>query len=232
MNTLIQISDCHIDNNPQSTGLNAHNNLTRIIDKITSISTDALLISGDLTHNGSLSSYQTLKQMLAPIQAQLFVIAGNHDNQANLKTIFGTQLFERFSLGNWEVISVDSVRPNQTSGYISQAALGKLDKLLQQSSAKYNLLVLHHPIVPMNSSWDDALSLENPEELFALLSKYPKIQAVLFGHAHQAAEFKQHNLKIISCPSTALQFDHKNKIGFNHYMLHDNGKLEYQTQWL
>jgi Icc protein len=41
----------------------------------------------------------------------------------------------------------------------------------------------------MNSEWDDALSLENPQDLFAVLDKYPKVQAVLFGHAHESVEF-------------------------------------------
>jgi Icc protein len=50
----------------------------------------------------------------------------------------------------------------------------------------------------MNSEWDDALSLENPQDLFAVLDKYPKVQAVLFGHAHESVEFDKNGLKIIA----------------------------------
>jgi Icc protein len=38
-------------------GVNSHENLTKVVDKITTLQSDALLISGDLTHNGTLHSY-------------------------------------------------------------------------------------------------------------------------------------------------------------------------------
>ncbi|MBE8189377.1 MAG: hypothetical protein HAW58_00570 [Candidatus Thioglobus sp.] len=107
-----------------------------------------------------------------------------------------------------------------------------MQKALKNSNSKYILLTLHHPIVPLKSTWDDDLSLENPQELFEILDKYPKIQAVIFGHAHQAGEFRRKNLRIFSCPSTAKQFDAEDKIGFNHYQLGDNGKIKMQTKWL
>lgn len=232
MNNFIQISDCHIDDTEQSMGVNTHQNLQTIIKKILSINIDALLISGDLSHNGTTDSYQALKKLLSPVKTDIFIIAGNHDNLDNLADLFKKQLFNQFTLGSWEIISVDSVQADKTSGYLTQEVLIDLDKHLENSNAKYILVVLHHPIVPMNSNWDDSLSLENPKDLFKILEKHPKIQAVLFGHAHEAAEFRQNNLRIISCPSTALQFNNESRIGFNHYTLNDDGQLDYYTQWL
>jgi Icc protein len=61
----------------------------------------------------------------------------------------------------------------------------------------------------MNSEWDDALSLENPQDLFAVLDKYPKVQAVLFGHAHESVEFDKNicteSILIISQASSAIR---------------------------
>jgi Icc protein len=54
----------------------------------------------------------------------------------------------------------------------------------------------------------------------------------LWGHAHQEKEFKRGKIRLISCPSTALQFDSEKRIGFNRYTLYDNGNLKYDTQWL
>ncbi len=232
MNNLIQISDCHIDECQQTMGVNTHQNLSDVVQQITTIKADALLISGDLSHHGSLESYQILQQILTPIQTDIFVLAGNHDNKANLAQVFGDNLFKCFSLGAWEVIGIDSVQANKTSGYLNNTSLSELDALLEQSNAKYNLLALHHPIIPISSTWDDALSLENSEELFCVLSKYPKIRVVVFGHAHQASELTKHNLKIIACPSTAKQFNQETRIGFNRYKLYDNGELSVDTQWI
>lgn len=232
MHHFIQISDCHIDDIEQSMGVNTHRNLAHIIDKITPMQSDALLISGDLTHHGTLTAYKKLKKLLSPIQSNLFVLAGNHDDPHNLATVFSAHLFNKISIGMWDIINIDSVQAKKTSGYLTKDALLELDKQLANSKSKYSLLVLHHPIVPMDSTWDDALSLENPQDLFTVLDKYPKIQAVLFGHAHESAEFKRKGLKIIACPSTAVQFTDEKRIGFNYYTLHNNGYLECKTQWI
>jgi len=229
---LIQISDCHIDDQVESMGVDTHANLTSVIDAVAKYNCDTLLITGDLTHNGTLNSYQVLQQMLAPIKSDIVVLSGNHDQIDNLNQIFSKQLISKFSLGDWEVVIIDSTQASKTSGYVTKQALHQLDQDLQNSKAKYNIVALHHPIVSMQSNWDDSLSLENADELFNVMNKYPKIKAVLWGHAHQASEFNNNDVALISCPSTALQFDNENRIGFNQYTLHSNGKLEYSTQWI
>jgi Icc protein len=232
MKRFIQISDCHIDDTEQCIGVNTQQNLSRIIDKITTLPSDAFLISGDLTENGTLGAYKKLKKLLAPIQKNLFVIAGNHDNMDNLTTVFSANLFNKISLGVWDIISVDSVQAGKSSGYISENALATLNAQLSHSTGQYIIVILHHPIVPMDSTWDDSLSLENPQDLFTVLKKHLKIQAVLFGHAHESAEFKKDGLKIIACPSTAKQFNAEKRIGFNDYTLNDDGHLHYETRWI
>ncbi|NYT52097.1 MAG: metallophosphoesterase [Candidatus Vesicomyosocius endoextente] len=230
--SLIQISDCHIGDNEYSIGVNTHINLKKIISRISHINIDILLITGDLTHNGSITSYKTLQQILYPIQTKLLIIPGNHDNKNNLSTTFSKNLFSQFTLGKWGIININSVQVSKTSGFLTKDELIKLELNLAQSNVQYILIALHHPTVPMNSTWDDSLSLKNPEALFNVLDKYHKIQAILFGHAHQAAEFRRLGVKIISCPSTALQFNNETRIGFNYYTLYDNGQLTINTQWI
>ena len=167
-----------------------------------------------------------------PIKSRIVVLSGNHDQIENLNQVFSEQLISKFSLGNWEIITIDSTQTLGNSGYVTKKALDQLAQDLQNSVAKYNIVALHHPIVSMQSDWDDSLSLENADELFNVMNKYPKIKAVLWGHAHQASEFDNNDVALISCPSTALQYDNETKIGFNHYRLHDDGKLEYNTQWI
>ena len=232
MKHFIQISDCHIDDNAQTMGVNSHVNLAKVVDKIITLKSDALLISGDLTHNGTPHSYKKLKEILTPIKTDIFMIAGNHDDPDNLANEFGDCLFDCITLDAWGIINIDSVQTGKTNGFVTKNTLTALDKQLQHSNAKYNLIVLHHPIVPMNSEWDDALSLENPQDLFSVLDKHPKVQAVLFGHAHESAEFDKNGLKIIACPSTAVQFNNEKRIGFNYYTLFDDGDLGYETQWM
>jgi hypothetical protein len=44
MKHFIQISDCHIDDNAQTMGVNSHENLIKVVDKIVTLQSDALLI--------------------------------------------------------------------------------------------------------------------------------------------------------------------------------------------
>lgn len=229
---LIQISDCHIDDQVESMGVDTHANLASVVKAVTKHNCDTLLITGDLAHNGTLNSYQVLQRMLMPIKSRIVVLSGNHDQIENLNQVFSEQLISKFSLGNWEIITIDSTQISDNSGYVNKKALDQLAQDLQNSVAKYNIVALHHPIVSMQSDWDDSLSLENADELFNVMNKYPKIKAVLWGHAHQASEFDNNDVALISCPSTALQYDNEARIGFNHYRLHDDGKLEYNTQWI
>lgn len=229
---LIQISDCHIDDQVESMGVDTHANLASVVKAVAKHNCDTLLITGDLAHNGTLNSYQVLQRMLMPIKSRIVVLSGNHDQIENLNQVFSEQLISKFSLGNWEIITIDSTQTLDNSGYVTKKALDQLAQDLKNSVAKYNIVALHHPIVSMQSDWDDSLSLENADELFNVMNKYPKIKAVLWGHAHQASEFDNNDVALISCPSTALQYDNETRIGFNHYRLHDDGKLEYNTQWI
>ncbi len=232
MPKLIQISDCHIDDQRIVMGVDSQSNLQLVVQQINQSEFDALLISGDLTHHGSLNSYQTLKTILSPIQQPIFVIGGNHDQAQNLTQVFKQNLLTSAKFDNWEVISIDSVQVEQTNGFVSESALIELDKACLNSSATHIMIVLHHPVVPMNSSWDDELSLTNPQNLFEILDKHSKIRAVVFGHAHEAAKFSRLGVDIYSCPSTALQFDSETRIGFNEFELANNGAINHKTQWI
>lgn len=231
--SLIQISDCHIDAVPKTIGVDTQANLKKIIQTALKKPFDKLLITGDLTQNGTQYAYELLQKILSPIPMQkLVLMAGNHDNADNLQKTFENNLKDKFSLGDWEVFTLDSTQDSKTSGYLSQTTLKTLAKNLQKTTAKYNIIALHHPIVSMQSSWDDSLSLENSEQLFKIMDKYPKIKAVLWGHAHQADEFNRNKVRLISCPSSAEQFNGESRIGFNRYKLYENGHFEFKTQWI
>ena len=69
--SFIQISDSHIDDNKLVMGVDSQANLSTIVSTISKHYYDALLISGDLAHNGTLESYQTLLKILDPIKNEI-----------------------------------------------------------------------------------------------------------------------------------------------------------------
>ena len=233
MNTsFIQISDCHIDDETCVMGVDSSTNLKHILSDINNRDFDALLISGDLTHNGTASSYKKLQKILTDVDSDIHVMPGNHDDKDNLSSTFNTELQRTFQLGDWKIITLDSVQINKVSGLLNEEQLRFLDDSISNSNAKYIVVCLHHPVVSMNSDWDDELSLENPEDLFEVVEHYSQVKAILWGHAHQSETFEYNGFSLFSCPSTALQFNGPNNIGYNHYTLHSNGKIECKTHWL
>ena len=230
--SFIQISDSHIDDDILVMGVDSQANLGAIVNMISDQNYDVLLISGDLAHNGTLESYQKLRKILNPIETKIYVLPGNHDDLSNLSQIFNQSFLCNFSIGCWEVITIDSVQVGKDSGRLNDEQLHSLSQQISSSRAKYIALCLHHPPVSMQSDWDDEMSLENPDDLFAVIDQFDNIKAVMWGHAHQCSEFNRNGVKLFSCPSTAVQFDGQPGIGYNHYTLNDDGEIYYKTQWL
>jgi len=230
--SFIQISDIHIDDDKFVMGVDSQTNLAAIVNFISRQDYDALIISGDLAHNGTLESYQKLQKILYPIETKIYVLPGNHDNLSKLSQIFNQSSFRNLIIGCWEVITIDSVQVGKVSGRLSDEQLHSLSQQISSSSAKYIALCLHHPPVSMQSDWDDEMSLENPDDFFAVIDQYDNIKAVMWGHCHQCSEFSRKGVKLFSCPSTALQFNGQSGIGYNHYTLNEDGEINCKTQWI
>ena len=108
--SFIQISDSHIDDNKLVLGVDSQANLGSIVSMISDQNYDVLLISGDLAHNGTLESYQKLQKILNPIETEIYVLAGNHDDFSNLSQVFNQSSLCNFIIGCWEIITLDSVQ--------------------------------------------------------------------------------------------------------------------------
>jgi len=230
--SFIQISDSHIDDDKLVMGIDSEANLSAIVSNISKHYYDALLISGDLVHNGTLKSYQKLRKILKSIKTKIYVLPGNHDDLSNLSQIFNQSSLCNFIIGCWEVITIDSTQVGKVSGRLNDEELNSLSQQISSSNAKYIALCLHHPPVPMQSDWNDELSLENSEDLFAVIDQFDNIKAIMWGHAHQCYESNRNGVKLFSCPSTALQYDGQLGVGYNHYTLNDDGEIYCKTQWL
>ena len=126
--SFIQISDSHIDDDKLVMGVDSQANLGAIVSSISNHYYDALLISGDLAHNGTLESYQKLQKILNPIETEIYVLPGNHDDLSNLSQIFNQSYLCNFIIGCWEVITIDSVQAGKVSGLLNDEQLHSLSQ--------------------------------------------------------------------------------------------------------
>lgn len=214
---LAQISDCHI-------GIKQNNdNLEKIVKKLKQLHIKIVVVSGDITENGLLSEYLQFQYIMADFE--VFALAGNHDNLINMQKVFSQKHLQNFKLSNFNIQLINSKIENKVSGFID---VKNIDTTLENS-----IIFTHHPIVKMQSSWNDDLSCENMELVqdFIKNNKNKKnIKSFCFGHTHEAKDFKIKEIDIYSCPSTAYSFDDKNKIGFNVYTL--DKEIKKTTIWV
>ena len=237
---LIQLTDTHIFSDPEATfdGVDTANTLRQIIAHILNDDwlPDAILATGDLVHDAELPAYQRLAQLLKTIHCPVFCIPGNHDDPALMQQVLNQDNIcttKSIHFENWVVLMLDSFLPNTHAGRLDENELEYLDEQLNTYKNKFALICLHHPPVSVNSPWMDRIGLQNPEELFAVIDRYPQVRAVLWGHIHQEFKSIRKNVALLATPSTCVQFvpesDCYNKdsqsAGYRHLKLYSSGEI-------
>lgn len=211
LKTLIQISDCHV-------GKTTNNlNLQKIIIHIQNIQYDAIILTGDLVENGLLSEYLVLQKLLQPLN-NIFALAGNHDNIINMQKVFKHKQLCDFKLENYTIQLLNSKVKNKISGNINVNDI-----------RNKTIIATHHPVINMQSTWDDDLSIDNKQQFWQKI-KASKTQMIIWGHTHECKDFTQDKILLYSCPSSAYQFNNENRIGFNVYSL--TQKITKKTIWV
>ncbi len=197
------------DENQHLQGIPTLKSLRAVIERLHALRSelDLLLLTGDLSGDGKAESYENLQNLLLPLEIPIYWIPGNHDSTSVMEEVFNLHLISRrkcFERGGWNFILLNL--RNYKYGHLSTDSLDWLDTQLRTIANNPTLISLHHHPIPVNSDWLDANSLQNSEELFAVLDKYSQVKIVLFGHIHQEFQYQRHNVGYLGTPSTCIQF--------------------------
>ena len=177
------LSDIHV-----SPGNANEGKLKEAVQEINASDVDAVLMTGDLTNEGSDVQLLNVKAILDGITKPLYVIPGNHENnwsQSACKTfndLWGNDRFV-FTIGKLVVIGMNcGPFMKMGDGHIKQEDLIWLDKTLSEM-VKPGMKVLsinHYPLL------DD---LDNCRDYVAVLKKYPVITHQN-GHWHRWRQYE------------------------------------------
>ncbi len=210
---LAQISDLHLSQSEDAIlgGISPDRHLKNVLEAILTnhTSLDGLLISGDLADDGHPWAYRRLDEALANFSLPIFVLPGNHDDFASMRSILTQEKYHfgpLASLDHWYLVLLDSTLDDESHGHLSSTKIERLQKALQQSHPHPTLVALHHSPITIGTPWMDHIGLRQPEPFQNLLRHHPHVQAVLFGHAHQAVEISKGNLVFLGAPATSFQF--------------------------
>jgi Icc protein len=204
---VIQVSDCHVPQNPGTPyrGLSADRNLVSLLPAMRHWQPDLVLLTGDVSEDGSPASYGRVSAHLSTVGAPVLALPGNHDDAAVMRRFFPVGPWDGphgAKERNWQLVLLNSTVPGEVAGRVSPEALDRLDHMLRESTASHALVALHHQPVPMEAEWIDRYALQQPEALLTLLDGHPKVRCVTWGHVHQEFEARRNGMLLLGSPST------------------------------
>ncbi len=203
---LVQISDCHLSANPVAAyrGVSSDAGLVAVIKAVANWRPDAVMLTGDLSEDGSEASYRRLAEHIAPLNVPVFALPGNHDVPELMQPYFPHGPYQGACVehvGDWKLLLLNSARPRRIEGSIDPGDLLQVQQYLQGDSPA--VLALHHQPIAIGAAWIDKYRLDQPDGLLACVADHPRVKAVVWGHVHQAFETQIGSARFLSAPSSA-----------------------------
>jgi 3',5'-cyclic-AMP phosphodiesterase len=174
---------------------------------------DAVLVTGDLSENAADAEYEQARELLAPLEAPLFVLPGNHDDAPGLRRHFdmpggdGEPANYTADLGELRLVVVDSTLPGENPGVLDEQRLAWLDEALAAEPDAPTLVAMHHPplvtgIPPLD---EIGLPADDRRALGAVLERHPQVRRIVAGHMHRAIAAELAGRPVLAAPSTYMQ---------------------------
>lgn len=197
---LAQISDTHIllpGSEHPAAELRA-DCLRRCVADINRQQPDAVIFTGDTVQHGMAEEYAYLRELLAPLDAPLYLVAGNRDDKIAMRAAFDDQAylpgdgdFLHYVVEDHAVrlVALDSTSPGERKGVFSAERLDWLDTVLKEQPDRPTLLFIHHPPFDVDDHYLGGY--RRPEEAAALtdlVSRHAQVVGLLCGHVHWPVE--------------------------------------------
>lgn len=208
----VQITDTHLvkAEDGHLLGLETQHSLECVLNSVKTENShfDFFVVSGDLSQDGSLESYQRLHESLSLFDVPSFWFAGNHDDPKNMKSVCeGTEHLKSIVRSkDWQLVLLDSQVEGSVFGNLADDQLALLEQALTERPDLHTLISLHHHPIPMESGWMDKIGVKNGEELMAIARRHKNVKCILWGHVHQDSDRMVDGIRMLSTPSTCVQF--------------------------
>jgi 3',5'-cyclic-AMP phosphodiesterase len=172
-----------------------------------------VLVTGDLSEHAADAEYEQVLELLAPLEAPIFVLPGNHDDREALRRHFampgaGAEPVQYSAdLGPLRLVVVDTTRPGENPGALDEERLGWLDDELAAAPGVPTVLAMHHPplvtgIPPLD---EIGLPAEDRRALGAVVERHPQVRRIVAGHMHRPVAAELAGRTVLAVPSTYMQ---------------------------
>lgn len=216
--------------------------LTKALEEYPEI--DCLLISGDLTEDGSAEDYAQLKAFIEKKMGNIPVVVtlGNHDNK---KSFYQGWLGEEESdgvyncvkiIGDTAIISWDNSEQGNPDGVITEEQMQWLKTKFEEYKEKHIVLMTHHHFLTHQAS---VPAISCGEEFPELLKKY-QIDCLLCGHTHHKFAYFYGDVPYYTVDGMSFYADlmmngsvrFRETYGYNYYEIEEGIVKEHRTATL
>jgi 3',5'-cyclic AMP phosphodiesterase CpdA len=224
--------------------------LESVLEHLTQLDIDFLLLPGDLTQHGEPDNHAWLQQRLAKLPFPTYVVPGNHDvpvlkgNQQSIAFADFPYYYRKFGYSEPEkcyyscqvlpgvrLIGLNSNSFNERGeqiGRLDNEQLLWLEEVLATATDELILVMIHHNVVehlPNQSHHAIAnrYMLDNAAELLQMLRRY-KVKLVFTGHLH---------VQDVACSQGVYDITTGSLVSYPHpYRVLEFHKDKYGRQWL
>ena len=234
MTQVLQISDTHLvqEGALVSGTLDTASPLQRLVMRITELqeevgALDAIIVSGDLSDDGSEKSYELFKSILSPLNLPIFAVPGNHDQRAPFRTAFSKSGYlPKSGKLNWhqaleplQLIGLDTLIEGEGGGALDSETLDFLDAQLRKIQGSPVIVMFHHPPFNTGIKFMDSIGLNSGgERLQEILTSFSGDLIVVCGHIHRNISTQIGGHAVMTAPSVCSSFlyniHHDAPVGF------------------
>jgi 3',5'-cyclic AMP phosphodiesterase CpdA len=194
---LVQISDPHLRLGPDDQGSAAA--LAAAVERVLALPDrpEAVLLSGDIADGGTEEEYALARELLAPLELPVHILAGNHDRLPE-RTSYAVRC------GELRLIACDTTIPGEAGGRLDVAWL---EATLAENPRAPTIVAMHHHPVPIGIPWLDEIGLPDADRgaLAGLLRRSPQVRRVVAGHVHRTSFAALGGCPVVTCTSTNVQ---------------------------
>jgi len=204
MTRIVHLSDLHMSSAHFLTDV-----AECVVQSVNEISPDILMITGDLTQNGSYQEYREVKEWIDRIECKNKVIVpGNHDSRNVGYLLFEDLFGARFScccLDGVTVVGVDSSQPDIDDGHIGREMYGwiteRFNSKLNSKDFNFRVFALHHHLIPVPMTGREEEIPVDSGDVLELLNRCG-VDLVLCGHRHVPWIWKLNDMFILNAGTT------------------------------
>ena len=222
--TFLQLSDLHLARPGKLlAGVDPMRQMRDVLARIKQLDVTPafIVVSGDLSDDGSAESYEVVNEVLKELGAgrtPVLLALGNHDDRATFhRVVLGEEhsgnegpYYHSQLIDGLRVIVLDSTIPGNVGGALGAEQLAWLEVQLGEPAPRGNLIVLHHPCRLAGPAHHyPAFIVREAADLEAIVARHrDRVVGVLAGHSHQANSAPFGGTIHVTAPAVLCQLDY------------------------